>query len=128
MRLNTGLLTAVKEDGEFEMRVWPIDKRGMPRLWIDADSVWREPLQELRRYVSHNLLCLGRLLWMPGGGPIERVQTVPSLADRNGFWGWQRGEREPTEKITRSIARELAAQLAGIKPRTIVSTGQLPWH
>ena len=129
MRLNAGLTTAVKENGEFELRVWPIDKGGMPRSWLDSDLVWRDPLRELRRHVGHDLQCTGRLMWMPGGVAIEHVETVPSLADRKGFWGWQRGEREPTEKITRSIAREMGAQLAGFKPRNIIgrSSGALLW-
>lgn len=129
-RLAGGLTTAVKEDGEAIMMVWPIDKRGAPRLWNDvADSVWRDSMRELRRHVGHNLQCTVRLNWMPGGGELEHVKTVASLSERKGFWGWARGEREPTEKITRSLNQEFALQLAGIKPRRITagSPGVLRW-
>jgi hypothetical protein len=127
--VGSGITTAVKEDGEAEMRVWPMAKGMMPRQWSPQDTVWREPLIELRRFVGRNLACTVRLNWMPGGDVIERVKTVPSLADRKGFWGWQRGEREPTEKMTRSIAREMGAQVAGFKPRTMTgfSAGAASW-
>ena len=116
-----GLTTAVCEDGDAVMRVWPIETPLLPRPWNDVlDQVWRDPLRELRRWIGHDLACGVRLEWMPGGGTIERVQTVPSLKNRRGYWGWRRGEREPTEKITRSISRQLGAQIAGYQPRSMV--------
>lgn len=129
VRVSGGIQTAVKEDGEAEIRVWPVRKDGSPRPWGTSDDVWRDDLRELRRFVGRNLMCPVRLLWMPGGAEIEVSRTVPSLADRKGFWGWQRGEREPTEKVTRSIAREMGAQLAGFKPRQIsgYSAGVQSW-
>lgn len=127
-----GLTTAVKEDGDAILRVWPVAKGMMPRRWDDkTDLMWRDALRELRRWVGHNLACGVRLEWMPGDLSIERVQTVPSLKGQRGFWGWQRGEREPTAKMTRSIARAMGAQVAGFQPRRITGfnpgTGASPW-
>jgi hypothetical protein len=116
-RMKYGLQSAVKEDGDCELRVWPIGKGGLPRAWEDRDGVWREALTDLKRFVGAELCCCTRLIWQPGGQPLERVRTVPSLADRQGFWGWKRGEREPTERRIRDLNRELGAQLLVSPPR-----------
>lgn len=123
-RMTFGLTTAVKEDGEVQLRVWPVGKGQTPRAWLPSDAVWREPLKELRRFVSADLACGTRLEWMPGGSTIARAETVPSLRGQSGFWGWRRGEREPTAKIQRSISRQIIPQLLGPRP---AKTGELRW-
>lgn len=89
------LTTAVVEFGDVILRIWPTDGNGAPRAWTDGDSVWRDQLTELRRFVSAELMCCSRLEIMPGGGPIVRSQNAPSLLGINGFVGWKQGEREP---------------------------------
>jgi hypothetical protein len=115
-RMDLGLTTAVKETGQAELRVWPMGKGYMPRRWNDGDTIWREPLKEMRRFVGRELACETRLEFMPSDQEMVRAQTVASLRDRKGFWGWRRGEREPTAQIQRSINRGLAAQLAARAP------------
>lgn len=124
VRVTFGLTTAVKEDGQVELRIWPVGKAQMPRDWTPADTVWREPLKELRRAVAADLACETRLEFMPGGNVVTRAQTVPSLRGVPGFWGWRRGEREPTAKIQRSLSRQLIPQLLGPKP---AKSGELRW-
>jgi len=89
------LTTAVAEFGDVILRIWPCDGNGTPRGWTGGDSVWREALTDMRRFISAELKCCSRLEFMPGGGPIIRSRNVPSLAGINGFVGWKRGEREP---------------------------------
>lgn len=122
-RLKCGLQSAVKEDGDLELRAWPVGKGLLPRAWNERDAVWRDALQELRRFVGAELMCCSRLIWLPGGQAIERAQTVPSLRGINGFWGWKRGEREPTQHAIRDLNRELAARLAA----TQAQLGEPTW-
>ena len=107
-RMPWGLQHAVKEDGACEIRVWPCSLYGGGRAWDDrSDRVWRDELRKLRRTVGNKLCTLTELLWMPGG-TITLAEKPPSLIGIDGFWGWQRGEREPTPKQARAAYQNMA--------------------
>lgn len=114
-----GLTTAAAEaDAYTELRVWPVTKDGSPRPWVDRDSVWRESLAEMRRYVGQELPCGIKLLWMPSGTVI-RAERAPTLLGQQGFYTWKKGERAPTERRMRELSRGhhmLDAMLRGGRP------------
>jgi len=104
-KMPTGITTAVCEYGDVTLRIWPVGKLQEPRAWTDADAVWRDALAELRRFIGDDLKCCTRIEWMPGQSTVTRFKTVPELQGVPGFWGWRRGEREPTERIKQSLRR-----------------------
>lgn len=98
------VLSAVGEIGEHvDIRIWPVAREMQPRPWTDLDTVWRETLDEMRRYVGRELKCCTRLEWMPGGSGVVRFSTAPTLLGLNHFFGWRRGEREPSARIQRDL-------------------------
>ena len=108
-RMPWGLQHAVKEDGSCELRIWPTTLYGGGRAWDDRlDRVWRDELRRLRRLVGNDLMCLTELKWMPGGGPIELAEKPRSLIGIEGFWGWKRGAREPTQRQAREAYQNMA--------------------
>ena len=121
-RLPWGLRASVKEDGDAVLSSWPSYANGTPRAWSEADSVWKSVLAELVEFVARDLLCAVSVQWMPGGSEFQRSETVASLRDRKGFWGWRKGELEPTAKLIRANMR---GQLRSGNP---ISTGAVPWH
>jgi hypothetical protein len=87
--------TSVKEDGHAELRIWPCGIYGVPRRWCPADNVWRPAITELAEAMATDIGCNVEVMWMMGGGEIERALTVPGLRARRGFQCWGKGEHEP---------------------------------
>jgi hypothetical protein len=120
-RLMWGLLASVKEDGDAVISVWPGYSNGSPRPWSDGDNVWKPALADMVDFVGRDLLCAIDLQWMPGGIEFQRSETVASLRDRKGFWGWRKGEREPTAKLIRA---NMHGQFRSGRP---LATGAASW-
>lgn len=110
-----GITTAVCEFGDVVLRVWPVGKRQEPRRWEPRDAAWRDALSDMRRFVSDELKCCCRIEWMPGQSIVSRFENVPELKGLQGFWGWRKGEAEPTERIKKSLRR--AAVVSGLRAR-----------
>jgi hypothetical protein len=105
-RMPLGIRSAVKETGDAMLVVWPCDGREGPRHWTDDDSVWRTELPDLADFVAEDLMCGVVLKWMPGGEPFCREQSDASLRDRQGFYGWRKGEHEPVESVMLTRMRD----------------------
>lgn len=86
-----------------DLRIWPVAREMQPRRWNERDLVWREALNQLREYVGRDLKCCTRLEWMPGEHDVVRFKTAPTLLGINHFFGWRRGEFEPSRRLQRDL-------------------------
>lgn len=116
--------TAVKEDGDAELRIWPCEPYGKPRAWCPDDSVWRPMITELAEHVAADIGCPVHVLWM-GGSEIERAVSPPGLKYR-GFLCWGKGEREP--KVAPASTIPLGKAKVTTEDLRILPQGEDQWH
>lgn len=115
--------TAVKEAGAAELRIWPCEVYAKPRRWGPHDKVWRPAIMELAEHVAADIACPVHVLWMNGGGEIERATAPPGLKGR-GFVGWGKGEREPKgDPGTFTAAMKMIGKDLRVMPQ-----GESAWH
>src|SRR5688572_1533387 len=117
--------TAVKEDGDAELRIWPCEPYGKPRPWTPQDNVWRPMMTELAEHVAADIGCPVTVLWMGSDGDIERAVSPPGLKGR-GFLCWGKGEREPKlPEVGSAPERKLNV---GAMDLRILPQGEKEWH
>jgi hypothetical protein len=117
--------TAVKEDGDTELRIWPCELYAKPRSWSADDRVWHPAIEELAEHVAADIGCPVTTLWMASDdGEIVRAVSPPGLKGR-GFICWGKGEREP--KVVASGAFTAAARMTAQNLR-ILPQGDEAWH
>jgi hypothetical protein len=119
--------TSVKEAGDAELRLWPVEPFGEPRSWGPGDHVWRPAMIELAALMQQQIACDVKLLWL-GDGDIEHASNAPSLNGQTGFIGWQRGQKAPNlDRAAPSPPGELKMRIGGADLRPMAQ-GEEPWH
>ena len=116
--------SAVKEDGEVVLNVWPVETHGQPRHWTGHDDVWRAAIADLAAHMAQAINCPVTVAWM-GGETVERQTTLPHLKGM-GFVGWGKGEHEPRGEM-REPGNELKISVKTADLR-VLPQGDAAWH
>jgi hypothetical protein len=121
--------TAVKEDGDVELRIWPCEVFGKPRSWGPHDRVWRPAIKKLAEHVAADIGCPVHVLWIGGSGDgeIERAVSPPGLRGR-GFQCWGKGEREPKGEPQPLTPDKIARMKITTADLGIMPQGEDAWH
>lgn len=115
--------SAVKEDGEVVLNIWPTETHGQPRHWTGRDDVWRSAIADLAAHMAQEIGCPVTVAWM-GGGEVERQTTLPHLKGR-GFIGWGKGERAPPEGREPGNELKFSIKTADLR---VLPQGEAAWH